>query len=133
MSTPTTHKCENCGQLLQAHEVSTHYLDCPKRPKHTPNKPGRKPKPKIVEIKEEEDMQAPDVISMDLIKKIASGNFKPEVVAAEIGFECVLCEGTQIVPDGFNLGAHQVFPVCDNCKSDLKEIILTKRKKDELH
>lgn len=45
-------------------------------------------------------------------------------VEGSIGFICLLCGGNQILPHD----NHKVtFPVCDECKKDLGEIIKEKR------
>ena len=61
-------------------------------------------------------------ISMATIQNIASGN------SVEVCFDCVICGGSQPILGIHNWGREVIFPVCDNCKSDLKDIILTKRK-----
>ena len=128
MSTPTQNKCPDCGKELQAHEMATHHLDCRMKPKR---KPGR-PKSSPVELKAEVPIEH-ESIPLDVIKQIASGTYKPEVVTveAEVCFDCTICGEAQPINGAHNWGKEIVFPVCDNCKSDLKEIILNKRKKDE--
>lgn len=145
MSIATNNKCADCGKELQAHEIPDHYKTCPKRQKRM-GRPrtvleqfavtsANPPKPK-----EEEDFKPPETISLEMIQKIASGDFKPEVkivekevikeVPAQLGFTCIICGDTQIINhlQEYNKG---IPGVCDNCISDLKEIILLKRKKNE--
>ncbi len=45
----------------------------------------------------------------------------------EMGFTCQICGNTQSLEYGY---PPSIFPVCDGCKKDLKEIILEKRKTD---
>lgn len=64
--------------------------------------------------------------NLDVLERLAKG----ESLEPRIGFDCVICGEVQIIPGPHNWGKEIVFPVCDNCKSDLKEIILLKRKKN---
>lgn len=43
-----------------------------------------------------------------------------ELNSIEIGFTCQICEGTQS-------GTHNGFPVCNNCKTAIKELIQKKK------
>jgi len=61
-------------------------------------------------------------ISLSTIESIASGD------AVTVTFICELCGDSQSIPEEHNWGKEIVFPICDNCKSDLKDIILEKRK-----
>lgn len=63
-------------------------------------------------------------ISMDVINTIAEGGS-----VDAIGFTCELCGKIQNINELHNWGKEIIFPICDNCKNDLKEIILTKRQK----
>jgi len=65
---------------------------------------------------------------MGMLEKIAAGGIES---LSDVAFECTICGEGQVLPKTYQPGVTQVFPVCDNCKSDLKDIILTKRKKDE--
>ncbi len=46
------------------------------------------------------------------------------------GFDCIICEEVQEVE---TVGGHfaTTVPICDQCKSDLKEIVFKKRNKKE--
>ena len=94
-------KCKKCGkQLGNKHEYENHEKVCKGA-----------------------------VVSMETIQLIAEKGIEGLVSPAEICFKCVICGGSQIISEAHNWGKEIVFPICDNCKSDLKEIILTKRKK----
>lgn len=43
-----------------------------------------------------------------------------------IGFTCEICSGTQTLPPAY-YRVNQIFPVCDECKKDLKEFVVSKR------
>ena len=46
-----------------------------------------------------------------------------EIVPAEIAFTCAICGGSQPC----NYFAPIYFPVCDKCRKDLKDFVLSKR------
>ena len=46
-----------------------------------------------------------------------------EIVTAEIAFTCAICGGSQPC----NYFAPIYFPVCDKCRKDLKDFVLSKR------
>jgi len=60
--------------------------------------------------------------TMDMIEKLANGE-----QLGTLGFTCEFCGGVQQL-DSVQLGKELIFPVCNNCKKDLKELILAKRK-----
>ena len=68
-------------------------------------------------------------ITFEAIQHIAEKGIEG-LMKAEICFECVICGDSQSIPELHSWGKEIIFPVCDNCKSDLKEIILEKRKKN---
>ena len=67
---------------------------------------------------------------MDIIAKLAEGGLEalssPPV--EELSFKCFVCGGNQLVTSLVEYDVRAIKGICDNCISDLKEIILTKRK-----
>ena len=62
-------------------------------------------------------------ISMDTITRIAQGG-------TSASFRCDICENSQSVPDSM-WRKQIIFPVCNQCKKDLRELVLTLRNKRE--
>ena len=49
--------------------------------------------------------------------------YSAQIVLTEIAFTCAICEGSQPC----NYFAPIYFPVCDKCRKDLKDFVLSKR------
>ena len=64
--------------------------------------------------------------TLDMIETIAEKGF--EGLAPEFGFICQICGDTQKIESVEHLKLYNPPGMCDNCKSDLKDIILEKRK-----
>ena len=95
-------KCVKCGkQLYNKHEQDAHEKDCK----------GAS-------------------ISMDIITMLATGGLDALHIANKVGFTCAICGDIQTIDSIDEWRLQPLRDVCDNCKSDLKEILLTKRKKD---
>lgn len=121
--------CLDCGKQLAGHEIKDHYMHCTSKVPRA-GRPRTQPVPlpsvhtKEPKGMEMEEFKPPETISLDLIKRIAAGEFPKSSEAESWGFTCEICEDVQT----FNGSVSHIFPICDNCKSDLKEIILIKRK-----
>jgi len=120
MSTTTEHKCPDCGQRLQAHEVATHHLDCPKKPER---KRGR---PKKDDEEEKEDFKPPESIPLDVIRQIADGTFRH---GASISWKCPVCENDITI---HHMDEYRLRPVkiCDDCLDKLRFIVGRYQKKE---
>lgn len=62
---------------------------------------------------------------MEIIQQIANDAPPP------MGFLCEICGDFQELSNTHIWGKEIIFPVCDQCKADLKTIILNKRKNGE--
>ena len=67
-------------------------------------------------------------INLETIQLIAREGI--EGLNAKIGFTCQICGDTQVIESVEHYRLYIPEGVCDACKKDLKEIILTKRKKN---
>ena len=65
-----------------------------------------------------------ETFTLDMIEKIAKG----ESLEPELGFHCQICGENQKIESIEHLKLYQPAGMCDNCKRDLKDIILAKRK-----
>jgi len=71
-------------------------------------------------------------ISMDIIAKLAEGGLEAlhSAAPAELSFKCFICGGNKVVTSLAEYDVRAIKGICDNCINDLKDIILTKRKKN---
>ena len=69
-------------------------------------------------------------INLETIQLIAEKGIEGLVPPVKMGFTCQICGDMQVIETVEHYRLYKPEGMCDNCKRDLKEIILTKRKKN---
>jgi transposase-like protein len=70
-------------------------------------------------------------INLETIQLIAEKGIEGLTPPVTMGFKCDICGDFQPIDEIEMIRTKYMSLICDNCKKDLKEIILTKRKKNE--